>query len=203
MYCKKRYIIIILTFKFLFLTSCSRPEIHEKIQYKNLNFKHIKINNYKVFGSITYIIDNNKICINFNLKKITNRSYSLFLMTPIGIKILQLTINNINNKTIFFDNQGKIYSTDYIKNLIYQLIKIDIPVINVFYWIVGLPGNCNKYILNNTFRLSNLICITKNSTWNVFWLKNKELIPQLPIYIQLIQNKKIVIIKINKWIIPI
>ncbi len=156
------------------------------------------LNQYKARGSFVYLFGKKRIYARFFLQQYSPEYYSLLLTNPLGN--IELGINVRPNLVQLTDHRGQVYFDNNPEKIIYRLSGIVIPLNNLREWILGLPGNCNEFILDNQGRLSKLTYKRGSLSWDVDYQEySNTIIPSLPIRLILKQNNQYIKLTIDNW----
>ncbi|CUR53692.1 Outer-membrane lipoprotein LolB [Serratia symbiotica] len=170
----------------------SQWNIHQKIIHQ--------LKQYKAYGSFIYISKNKKIYSRFFLQQYSPKNYRLIITNLLGD--IEIDINVLENKIKLINYKNKYYYYNAEK-IFKKLTGITIPLNTLHQWIIGLPNESKKFIINNQYYFVNKFIYQKN---NLIWIINyleydHKIKPKLPKKIEILQNNEYIKIKINNWIL--
>ncbi|AKZ65839.1 lipoprotein insertase outer membrane protein LolB [Candidatus Palibaumannia cicadellinicola] len=174
----------------------TKTNIHQQWQ----SHKHLveKITSYKTKGTFAYISPSQKLFARFNWQKISNDEYRLIFLNFIGQKNMDLHIRP--GLVHMIDNNGKsFYSKDTV-GMIKKFFGIFIPFNEISYWILGLPGQSNNFIVNQRGYIHKINYYNNNKNWIVSYpLYHDDIEPALPADLAIHQGENIIKFKIDHW----
>ncbi len=157
-----------------------------------------KISTYQIRGSLSYLFHKKKIYVRFLLQQFSPQHYRMLLTNQFGRTELDIKIQpNIVKLT---DHKGNHYLGDNPEEMIHKLTGIEIPIKNLFQWMLGLPGESKDFTLDNRYYLRNLTYQNSNLIWIVDYQDYRnERGMLLPIKLELKQGDQYIKIKIDRW----
>ncbi|CAD6512756.1 lipoprotein insertase outer membrane protein LolB [Candidatus Profftia tarda] len=199
--------IIVLAFSFFSLTACNI------IQHKNItgsNYQCLrwrehknqvqKIVKYQTSGSLAYFSNHQRLYARFFWQQSAPDYYYIVISNPMFSNAISLY--SIRGIIWLTDHKGKSYFSKSADEIIQKLTGIRIPLQILRLWILGLPGNAVYVKLNNQDKLQNITEIKDGVTWKVKYLKyNSDTYPEMPTQLDIIQDDKLVKLKIDTWVL--
>ncbi len=168
------------------------------VQWQKNKQQLTKILHYQIKGSFGYISQQKSASARVLWQEFNVNNYNLLLTTPFGNKILEMTV--LPDWVKITNDKGNEFVNNDAEQLLYQLTKLTIPLKQMRLWLLGLPGDNSRYILDEQYRLKQVILNRGNNEWLVNYKSyHTKFSPQLPKEIEIIQGNQKIKLKIDTW----
>lgn len=177
--------------------SASSPALLQPCDNKEISWS---INQYKARGSLFYLSNKTKFYSRFFLRQFSPENYHLLLINLVGIIEVDLKVRS--NIVQLIDHNGKIYTSDNAEEMIYKLSGMVIPLNSLRQLIVKPLSRSRDYTQDNRYNCRRLKYQQGNLSWIVDYQHDSgELASQLPSRLELKQDDRRIILKINSWVL--
>ncbi|WP_157990070.1 lipoprotein insertase outer membrane protein LolB [Candidatus Erwinia haradaeae] len=192
-------------FSSILLTACSQnPSRQLTDQQKIITPWHIheklvqRITKYETRGTLSLFSDNHKLYVHFYWQQSSPHHYQLVFTNLFGITELQLIqdgtiVKFIHRKVKYVINEQR---ATYV---IYQLTGMKISLENFRQWIMGLPGDCANFRLDEQNLLREVYWNAASRRCCILYIEYKKAfgLPYLPSSIEVHQDNQCIKVKID------
>ncbi|WKY58709.1 lipoprotein insertase outer membrane protein LolB [Vibrio sp. SNU_ST1] len=154
-----------LIFLTIIMVGCSSiPEQPTSVEWQSHQNRLLQIENYQASGKLAYISPEQRQSLNFIWKHSPNQS-QLRLTTFLGQTALNLTIDSSGAKVVTYDDQVFTHASASV--LVEQLTGLQIPIVHLPQWFLGIPDQADSYQLNSTNTLESLSKQVSSQLWTL------------------------------------
>lgn len=160
-----------------------------------------QLTNYTISGQLGYITPIEKRSLKIQLTKKDTTS-ELRLTTILGQTVMKLTITP--DLSTIDTYQGEHFEATDPNLLIEQMTGLQIPIVELENWLLGLPNATDRYTFNENHTLSSITNDTKRPVWSVDYRSYQNIDYQgktipLPYRLQLKHSTTQLRLVISKW----
>ncbi|ACS85647.1 lipoprotein insertase outer membrane protein LolB [Musicola paradisiaca] len=155
------------------------------------------LSQYQTRGSFAYISDRKKLYARFFWQQSSPQRYRLLLTSPLGSTELELQSQPDNVQLI--DGKGKRYVGKDAQYMVQQLTGMAIPLDNLRQWMLGLPGDAQRYELDQHALLRSASYRQGDQDWSVSYQSYTEGALPLPQSLELSQGEQRIKLKMDNW----
>ncbi|AFP84855.1 lipoprotein insertase outer membrane protein LolB [secondary endosymbiont of Ctenarytaina eucalypti] len=158
-----------------------------------------RLTNYQIRGVFAYFSKGEKVCARFYWYQISDDSYQVLLINPLGNTEMELSVKKGMAQLV--NNHGTRYvSSGDLEIMFQKLTGISIPFDNLRHWMLGLPGDALDFMLDSLGHLHQVNYRHNNQHWVVTYQgyhSNTPLV--LPSHLELCQGENRIQFKIDSW----
>lgn len=156
-----------------------------------------QIQAYQTQGQIGYISQKQRFSSRFSWYYQSPENYSLTLYSTLSSQTL--TLRQQQNQLYAFDQTGKAYPPEQLKQLLDNTVGRHFPLHQLALWLKGQPNEKQVYKVGENHLLANFDYLLQQTQWSVNYLNYHSLALPLPKDILLKSPTHTVKIRIAEW----